>query len=92
LLLGEAYSRRGWTMRPGMVQDIENLPMHVYEADGDQEMKPCAEALLTRRAIERIAERGLMPLLSVQGRDSAQLGTFRSLAAQGGSLAGRWGG
>jgi type VI secretion system protein ImpC len=91
LLLGEAFSRRGWSMRPGMVQDIENLPMHVYEADGDQEMKPCAEALLTRRAIDRIAERGLMPLLSVQGRDSAQLGTFRSLA-QGGKLAGRWGG
>ena len=91
LLLGEAFSRRGWSMRPGMIQDIENLPMHVYEVDGDQEMKPCAEVLLTRRAIDRIAERGLMPLLSVQGRDSAQLGTFRSLAAPEAALAGRWG-
>lgn len=90
-LLGEAFSRRGWSMRPGMVQDIENLPAHFYDADGESEMKPCAETLLTRRAIDRIAERGLMPLLSVQGRDGAQLGTFRSLSISQEKLAGRWG-
>jgi type VI secretion system protein ImpC len=90
-LLGEAFSRRGWDMRPGMVQDIDNVPAHIYEADGESEMKPCAEVLLTRRALDRFAERGLMPLLSVQGRDSVQLGAFRSLSAAQPGLAGRWG-
>src|SRR5262249_1900893 len=42
-LLGEAFSRRGWEMKPGMVQDIDNLPAHVFTRDGDSEMKPCAE-------------------------------------------------
>jgi type VI secretion system protein ImpC len=89
-LLGETFSRQGWEMRPGMVQEIDSVPAHIYDDDGESVMKPCAEVLLTRKALDRFAERGLMPLLSVQGRDSVQLGTFRSLSAAEEGLAGRW--
>jgi type VI secretion system protein ImpC len=87
-LLGETFSHKGWDMRPGLIQDIDNLPAHVFQRDGEPVLKPCAEVSLGTRAVERIAERGLMPLLSFQGRDSVQLASFRSVAGE--VLAGRW--
>ena len=38
------------------------LPLHVYEAEGEQEVKPCAEVQLTEREIDRILDRGYMAL------------------------------
>ncbi|MBV9125477.1 MAG: type VI secretion system contractile sheath large subunit [Planctomycetes bacterium] len=90
LLLGQAFTRYGWDFRPGMVQDIDDLPIHVYEQDGDKEMKPCAEVVLGLRAAERMADQGLMPLLSVQQQGAVRLGKFQSVAEGNGKLAGRW--
>src|SRR6185369_10696905 len=42
LLLGEAFSRSGWDMRPGEVSQVDGLPAHVYKKDGEPELKPCA--------------------------------------------------
>lgn len=88
-LLAEAFSRQGWDMRPGSIADIEGLPLHVYEDDGESVAKPCAEAVLGSRASAAIDEAGVMPLLSVQGRDAARLDRIRSLAHDG-ELSGRW--
>jgi hypothetical protein len=53
-------------------------------------VQPCAEAWLTDRASEAILGQGLMPLLSVKGRDAVRLGRF-PLAGPGKPLARRWG-
>src|SRR5262249_47555022 len=90
-LLAEAFSRYGWNFRPGVIQEISGLPAHVYQEDGESQVKPCAEVLLTRRAMEKILDLGPMPLLSLQGRDAVQLARFQSLADPVTSLAGRWG-
>ena len=84
---GEAL---GWEMRPGMRSEIDGLPLHVYEEDGGSELKPCAEALMTQDAAERILENGLMPLASLKGQDSVRLVRFQSLAKPLRALAGRW--
>ena len=89
-LLGEAFSESGWDMRPGEVNQISGLPAHIYRADGESHLKPCAEALLTEHAAEVILERGLMPLLSLKGSDSVRLVRFQSLAAPLAALSGRW--
>lgn len=89
-LLAQAYARYGWGFRLGVFQDIEGLPVHVYEDRGEREVKPCAEVLLTERALEPILEKGLMPLLSFQGRDALRLANFQSLAQPARALAGRW--
>ncbi len=91
LLLGQAFSEYGWELRPGVLQDIAGLPLHVYKEGGESRAKPCAEALLTLRAAETILEQGLMPLLSIKGRDAVRLGRFQSLRSPLTSLAGRWG-
>jgi type VI secretion system protein ImpC len=80
----------GWEMRPGILQDIEGLPLHVYEEQGESQVKPCAETLLTLRAAEIILKRGLMPLLSFKGTDAIRLAMFQSLADPVTSLSGRW--
>lgn len=89
-LLGETFSRYGWKMRPGMVQDIEGLPAHVYTVEGAKELKPCAEVLLTESAAELLIERGFMPLASMKGSDRVRLVRFQSVAKPSAPLAGKW--
>jgi type VI secretion system protein ImpC len=89
-LLGQTFNRHGWALRPGSVLDIDGLPLHVYQEGGERLLKPCAEVVLRERAIEAILERGLMPLLTIQGTDRVRLARFQSLASPPGPLCGRW--
>jgi type VI secretion system protein ImpC len=82
LLLAQSFSEYGWEMRPGTHAEIDGLPLHVYQRDGESEPKPCAEALLTEQAAERILEQGLMPLVTLKGRDAVRLLTFQSVASR----------
>jgi len=89
-LLGEAFSRFGWQMRPGAVREIDGLPAHTYRQDGETELKPCAEVLLTEDAAEILLDRGFMPLASIKGTDRVRLVRFQSVAEPTAPLAGRW--
>jgi type VI secretion system protein ImpC len=89
-LLGEAFAENGWRFRPGSVHDVGNLPLHVFTADGARQIKPCAEANLSPRATEVLLDAGMMPLLSLHGRDAVRLPRFQSIAAPLAPLAGRW--
>jgi type VI secretion system protein ImpC len=90
-LLAEAFSRNGWDLRPGAIQEIEGLPVHVYGNQGESGMTPCAEAFLSHRAAEIILDQGIMPLLSFKDRDAIRLGRFQSIADPPTALAGPWG-
>ncbi|HVG39466.1 MAG TPA: type VI secretion system contractile sheath large subunit [Pyrinomonadaceae bacterium] len=89
-LLGEAFSRDGWDLQPGAGGEIENLPLHVYQSDGESQTKPCAEVLLTQRAAEKILENGLMAFLSYRQGDKIRLARFQSIAEPLKNLAGLW--
>jgi type VI secretion system protein ImpC len=89
-LIAEAFSQAGWDFRPGMIQEIAGLPLHVYKQDGESRLKPCAEALLSQRAAEVILDHGLMPLLSFINQDSVRLARFQSIADPPSALLGRW--
>ena len=90
LLLGQAFTRNGWQMRPGSVLEIHSLPLHVHKKDGESFLTPCAETLLGQRAAEKIMDKGLMPLLSFLNQDMVRLGRFQSIADPPGRLAGLW--
>ena len=79
-LLAQAFSEYGWDFRPGIIQDLEGLPLHVYKEEGEAKIKPCAEVVLTELAAEAILEKGLMPLLSFKNQDRVRLARFQSLA------------
>ncbi len=90
LLLAQSFSDNGWQMRPGAHSELDGLPLHVYKRDGDSELKPCAEALLTERAAGKILELGPMPLVWLKGQDAVRLVRFQSMAQPLAALAGRW--
>ncbi|MDL1968305.1 MAG: type VI secretion system contractile sheath large subunit [Deltaproteobacteria bacterium] len=89
-LLAQAFSQYGWNFRPGIIQDIEGLPLYIYKQDGGSGVKPCAEVALTERAAETILDKGIMPLLSLRNQDIIRLARFQSIADPLTSLAGRW--
>jgi type VI secretion system protein ImpC len=90
-LLAQAFTHYGWNLRPGVIHDIEGLPLHLYKEEGESKVKACAEVVLTERAAEIIMENGLMPLLSFRNQDTIRLARFQSLADPLTPLAGRWG-
>lgn len=87
-LFGQAFSESSWSMRPGDFVEIDGLPLHVYQDQGESHIKACAETLLTVRAAQKLIALGLMPLISMKDTDVVRLGQVQSIA--GTRLAGRW--
>jgi type VI secretion system protein ImpC len=89
-LLGQSFASDGWDLRPGTHAEISGLPLHVYESEGEQQLKPCAEVLMTEADADWILEQGCMPLVSVKNRDAARLLRFQSIAQPLAPLSGAW--
>ncbi|MGA9389296.1 MAG: type VI secretion system contractile sheath large subunit [Candidatus Sulfotelmatobacter sp.] len=90
LLLAQSFSESGWELHPDQRANLDRLPVHVYQRDGQSEMKPCAEALMTVNTADKIMESGLMPLASIKGKDEVRVVRFQSIAKPVRALAGRW--
>ena len=90
LLMAQSFAAYGWQMDRRFIQDIEQLPMHLYKVDGETIYQPCAEVLLTQNACERLMEHGLMPLISYKNTDHVKLARFQSIADPISGLRGRW--
>ena len=73
-----------------MLRQIDGLPFHLVEINGEKRAQPCAEVLLTDREIEYILNEGFMPLASIKNRDSVVLVRFQSIAEPPAALAGPW--
>ncbi len=80
LLIGRAFSARGWDMSPGDESELGDLPAYTYTADGEAQLQPCAEHLLGERAGHALLAAGLMPLMSHKHRNAATLMRFQSVA------------
>jgi type VI secretion system protein ImpC len=89
-LLGQSFSQSEWNLHPGQLTTLDGLPVHVHEEDGERQMKPCAEVLLSNRALERLLDAGLMTFISERDRDAIRLARFQSIASPAAALAGRW--
>ncbi len=90
MVLAQSFSQAGWQMRPDAVTEIDRLPLHIYQKDGESESKPCAEILITEDAAERLLDEGLIPLVSFKDRDRVRVMRFQSIAEPLRELAGRW--
>ncbi len=94
-LLALAFQKAGWGCKPGSVLELDNLPLHVYSAEGEEEVT-LAEAWLTRPQTEQLVKKGIMPFVCVRGKGAVQLARFVSLAQPaegqpGCDLQGQWG-
>lgn len=61
--------------------DVGELPVFRFQANGERAMKPCAEAWLTDRAANAIRRQGLIPCLSIKGRDAVRVAGLQSVAS-----------
>ncbi|MDQ3950051.1 MAG: type VI secretion system contractile sheath large subunit [Gemmatimonadota bacterium] len=78
LLHGEAFASDGWSLRPRL--DVRGLPFHLVRADGQVTAKPCAEAILSARAVDRMLECGVMAVQSMKDGDAVRLARMQSIA------------
>jgi len=90
MLVAAAFAENGWSMQPGDVLEIEDLPAYTHDEGGEVVLKACAEAYLTETAADDILGRGVMPLLSYRDRNAARLLRFQSLAEPASALRGSW--
>lgn len=89
-LLGESFRQNEWRMTPGDVTELGGLPAHTFELEGETKITPCAERWLTDGQAEKLLGVGIMPLLSIRGRDAVRLLRFQSIADPPVALAGSW--
>lgn len=79
-LLASTFLADGWDMERGFSGEISDLPVHGFSEDGESKVKPCAETWLGERACQAILRQGLIPILSIKGRDAVQVITLQSIA------------
>jgi type VI secretion system protein ImpC len=89
-LLAQAFRVSGWSLTNALQTEVTGLPMYVYESVGEKQIVPCAVSYLTERAMQRLIGNGLIPMLSVKGRDSVLIPRFQSVGEPPSPLAGRW--
>jgi predicted component of type VI protein secretion system len=77
-LHGEAFVSEGWALRARL--DVLGLPLHLVRANGEVVAKPCAEGILTARAVDRILDRGVMPVQSMKDGDAVRFARMQSIA------------
>ena len=89
-LLAQAFRVSGWSLTNSLQTEVTGLPMYVCETAGEKQIVPCAENYLTERAMQSLIGNGLIPMLSVKGRNSVLLPRFQSVGDPPSPLAGRW--
>jgi type VI secretion system protein ImpC len=68
--------------------DIDDLPAHIRDQDGERKLQACAEFLLPLHAGEAMQQRGLIPVLSYGNRNAARVLGIQSIAEPPAALAG----
>jgi type VI secretion system protein ImpC len=89
-LLARSYSSHGWEMGQSMIQDVEDLPLHMYKQGTETVYQPCGEILLSQTACDRLMDYGLMPLVSYKNTDRIKVARFQSISEPVTGLRGRW--
>lgn len=92
LLLGRAFTQRGWDFEPGDEREIGDMPAYHYTRDGESEMQACAESYLGEQAGQALLAAGLMPVLSHKNRNAVTVMRFQSIAEPAQPLRGLPGG
>ena len=88
LLIGRAFTARGWAFEPGEEREIGDLPAYTYVKDGERELQACAEQYLGEAAGDLLLAAGLMPVMSHRHRNAVTVMRFQGVAEPAAALAG----
>jgi type VI secretion system protein ImpC len=85
LACAEVIARAFLDDGPGMPLEqpleIDDLPAHVRDQDGERRLQPCAEFALPVRVGEEMMQRGMIPLLSYANRNAIRVMGIRSISS-----------
>ena len=59
--------------------DLDHLPVHTYQEDGEWKMAPCGEVWLTQSQAEGLIEMGFIPVVSFRDQDRVRVAGIRSI-------------
>lgn len=90
LLLAQTFRQNGWDIFQNFIQDVEDLPVYIYQNDIETKTLPCAETLMTQSNCEKFLDQGIIPLISFKDTDKVRLGRFQSVAYPYSPLRGKW--
>ncbi len=80
LLIGKAFTARGWSMEPGDEREIGDLPAFTFEQDDEPAMQACAERYMTESESDTLLKAGLIPLASRRDRNAVVAIRFQSVS------------
>lgn len=83
LLIAHAWKKYGWKFAPASVQEITDLPIYVYQEEGESLTKAIAECYLTDSGADKLAEAGILSVRSVKNANKVMIPRWRSVAANG---------
>jgi len=85
-VLADAFIAEGWKAATNGFGEVGDLPVYRFKANGESKVKPCAETWMPESVSERILAHGLIPILSIKGRDAVRAGGLRSISSRGAAL------
>jgi type VI secretion system protein ImpC len=88
LAMGRLYEQEGSLADVPRFMRLNDLPVHVFEVNGEKRARPCTEVLLSDNDIQSLLEEGVLPLAAVKGSDAIVFPQIRSVAEGSGVLAG----
>lgn len=87
---GAAFRAGGWAMEPSEHLDLDALPAHTYDDEGETRLVPPAEVAVGERAGAAIAAAGLTAILARRDRGGARVLDAGSIATPSRPLDGPW--
>ena len=79
-LISNNFAESGWDFDPEEGGEISGLPVQRIVTDDEVDTKPCAEAWLSETTEQAIRSRGIMPVLSIRGRDAVRITSLHSIS------------
>jgi type VI secretion system protein ImpC len=77
----EAFLAEGWQASTEGFAEVAELPVYRFQENGENKVKPCAETWMPESTAEKISAQGLIPILSIKGRDAVRIDGLRSVSA-----------
>lgn len=90
LLLANTYRQFGWEINNKYRSVVTDLPLHIYQKNGETVINPSAEFFMTESILQKIINLGLIPVISSKNTDHLQVGRFQSISLLDGKLSGKW--
>lgn len=90
LLFAQTYRSFSWDFDNRIFSKIEDLPLHIYNDDGEAQSKSCSEIYFSENVCDSLIEQGFIPFLNFNNSDIVQVVKIQSIAFPSKPLYGRW--